>query len=324
MFKFLLRRIVALIPVAIFISILLFTIFKMMPGDPIDYMIPPGSIQDPEIYALLVANARAKLGLDQPVLLQYFLWVRNMLIGDFGYSSLFQLPVGEVLSEPLFNTIIINVFSITIAFLISIPVGIISAVKKDSIHDRSWQVFSIVGLSMPTFFVGLTLIFVFALTLGWFPAGGMPFRNPGTPEFYISYLQYMVLPIVTLTIGALAGTIRYVRGSMIDALSKDYIRTARSKGLSEKIVIYSHAFRNALIPVVTILAFSIVGLFGGSAITERIFVWNGIGSVLINALTVRDYNLVLIMNMFYAVLSLMANILMDIGYAIVDPRVKVN
>jgi peptide/nickel transport system permease protein len=324
MIKFLLRRVTALIPVAIFISILLFTIFKMMPGDPINYMIPPGSIQDPEIYAALVAIAREKLGLDQPVLLQYFYWVRNMLIGDFGYSSLFQLPVSQVLAEPLFNSIIINVFSITIAFLISIPVGIISAVRKDSIHDRGWQVFSIVGLSMPSFFVGLTLIFVFALTLGWFPAGGMPFENPGSTEFYLSYFRYMVLPIITLTIGALAGTIRYVRGSMIDALSKDYIRTARSKGLAEKVVIYSHAFRNALIPVVTILAFSIVGLFGGSAITERIFVWNGIGSVLINALTVRDYNLVLIMNMFYAVLALLANIIMDIGYAIVDPRVKVN
>jgi peptide/nickel transport system permease protein len=324
MIKFLLRRLIALVPVAIFISILLFTIFKMMPGDPINYMIPPGSIQDPEIYAMLVALAREKLGLDQPVVLQYFYWVRNMLLGDFGYSSLFQLPVSQVLAEPLFNSIIINVFSITIAFLISIPVGIISAVRKDSIHDRGWQVFSIVGLSMPSFFVGLTLIFVFALTLGWFPAGGMPFENPGSTEFYLSYFRYMVLPIVTLTIGALAGTIRYVRGSMIDALSKDYIRTARSKGLAEKVVIYSHAFRNALIPVVTILAFSIVGLFGGSAITERIFVWNGIGSVLINALTVRDYNLVLIMNMFYAVLALLANIIMDIGYAIVDPRVKVN
>lgn len=324
MIKFLLRRLIALIPVAIFISILLFTIFKMMPGDPINYMIPPGSIQDPEIYAMLVALAREKLGLDQPVVLQYFYWVRNMLLGDFGYSSLFQLPVSQVLAEPLANSIIINVFSITIAFLISIPVGIISAVKKDSIHDRGWQVFSIVGLSMPSFFVGLTLIFVFALSLGWFPAGGMPFENPGSTEFYLSYFRFMVLPIITLTIGALAGTIRYVRGSMIDALSKDYIRTARSKGLAEKVVIYSHAFRNALIPVVTILAFSIVGLFGGSAITERIFVWNGIGSVLINALTVRDYNLVLIMNMFYAVLSLLANILMDIGYALVDPRVKVN
>jgi peptide/nickel transport system permease protein len=324
MIKFLLRRLIALVPVAIFISILLFTIFKMMPGDPINYMIPPGSIQDPEIYAMLVALAREKLGLDQPVVLQYFYWVRNMLLGDFGYSSLFQLPVSQVLAEPLANSIIINIFSITIAFLISIPVGIISAVKKDSIHDRGWQVFSIVGLSMPSFFVGLTLIFVFALTLGWFPAGGMPFENPGSTEFYLSYFRYMVLPIVTLTIGALAGTIRYVRGSMIDALSKDYIRTARSKGLAEKVVIYSHAFRNALIPVVTILAFSIVGLFGGSAITERIFVWNGIGSVLINALTVRDYNLVLIMNMFYAVLSLLANIIMDVGYAIVDPRVKVN
>ncbi|NLF49327.1 MAG: ABC transporter permease, partial [Acholeplasmataceae bacterium] len=136
------------------------------------------------------------------------------------------------------------------------------------------------------------------------------------------YFKYLVLPVTTLTIGALAGTIRYVRGSMLEALSKDYIRTARSKGLREKVVIYTHAFRNALIPVVTIMSFSIIGLFGGSAITEKIFVWNGIGTVLITALNNKDFNVVLVLDMFYAVLALLANIIMDISYALVDPRVK--
>jgi peptide/nickel transport system permease protein len=322
MLKFLLRRFVSLIPVVVVISVMLFSIMKMMPGDPVRFMIPPGVINDPVIYQQLYDAAKIKLGLDQPVFLQYFYWMGNMITGDFGYSSSFQLSVNDVLREPLRNSIIINVFSITIAFLISIPVGIKSAVKKDSLHDRGWQIFSLVGISMPTFFFGLTLIFIFSLTLGWFPAGGMPFQNPGSPEYFASFLRYLVLPVTTLTIGALAGTIRYVRGSMLEALSKDYIRTARSKGLREKVVIYSHAFRNALIPVVTILSFSIIGLFGGSAITEAIFVWNGIGTVLINALRVNDYNLVLVMNMFYAVLALGANIVMDIGYALVDPRIK--
>lgn len=322
MLKFLLKRFISLMPVIIVISIMLFTIMKLMPGDPVRYMIPPGVITDPVIYQQLYDAAKTKLGLDQPVYLQYFYWMGNMITGDFGYSSSFQQTVNEVLREPLRNSIIINVFSISIAFLISIPVGIKSAVKKDSLHDRGWQIFSLVGISMPTFFVGLTLIFIFSLNFGWFPAGGMPFENPGSPEYFVSFLRYLVLPVTTLTIGALAGTIRYVRGSMLEALSKDYIRTARSKGLREKVVIYSHAFRNALIPVVTILSFSIIGLFGGSAITEAIFVWNGIGTVLIGALRVNDYNLVLVMNMFYAVLALVANIIMDIGYALVDPRVK--
>lgn len=324
MLKFLGKRLLSLVPVIIIISIMLFIIMKSMPGDPVKYMIPPGSIQDPAVYEILYNAEREKLGLDKPIFLQYFYWMGNMVTGDFGYSSLYQLSVNEVLGEPLRNSIVINVFSITLAFLISIPVGIKSAVKKDSLHDRGWQIFSLVGISMPTFFIGLTLIFVFALTLGWLPSGGMPYQNPGSPEYFGAYIRHLILPVTTLTLGALAGTIRYVRGSMLDALSKDYIRTARSKGLREKVVIYSHAFRNALIPVVTILAFSIVALFGGSAITEQIFVWNGIGTVLIRALNVKDYNLVLVMNMFYAVLALGANIAMDIGYALVDPRVKLD
>jgi peptide/nickel transport system permease protein len=322
MIKFLIKRLISLLPVIIIISIMLFTIMKLMPGDPVRYMIPPGVINDQEIYNDLYEAAVIKLGLDKPVFLQYFYWMANLLQGDFGYSSSFQLSVNEVIKEPLFNSIIVNIFSIIIAFMISIPVGIKAAVKKDSFHDRGWQIFSIVGISLPTFFVGLSLIFIFSLSLGWLPSGGMPYENPGSFTYYISFIRYLVLPIVTLTVGALAGTIRYVRGAMLDALSKDYIRTARSKGLSQKVIIYTHAFRNALIPVVTILSFSIVGIFGGSAITESIFVWNGIGSVLINALRVKDYNLVLMMNMFYAVLALLANIIMDISYALVDPRVK--
>lgn len=322
MFKFLLRRLVSLVPVVIIISIMLFGIMKMMPGDPVRYMIPPGSVQDPVVYDQLYEAAKIKLGLDKPLVIQYFAWMGNMLKGDFGYSSNYQQEVKQVLKEPLRNSIIINVFSISIAFLISIPVGIKAAVKKDSLHDRGWQIFSLVGISMPTFFIGLTLIFLFALNLGWFPSGGMPYLNPGSAGYYLKFLQHLVLPVTTLTIGALAGTIRYVRGAMLEALSQDYIRTARSKGLREKVVIYTHAFRNALIPVVTILSFSIIGLFGGSAITEQIFVWNGIGTVLIKSLRVNDYNLVLILNMFYAVLALVANIIMDISYALVDPRVK--
>lgn len=322
MFKYLAKRLLSLIPVVLIISVMLFGIMKMMPGDPVDYMIPPGSVQDPDLYEELYDVARAKLGLDKSLVSQYFSWMGNMVRGDFGYSSNYKQEVKDVLKEPLRNSIIINVFSISLAFLISIPVGIKSAVKKDSIHDRGWQIFSLVGISMPTFFIGLTLIFVFAIKLGWLPSGGMPYENPGSSGYYLLYIRHLILPVTTLTLGALAGTIRYVRSAMLEALSQDYVRTARSKGLKEKVVIYRHAFRNALIPVVTIMSFSIVTLFGGSAITEQIFVWNGIGTVLIKSLRVTDHNLVLVLNMFYAVLALVANIIMDLSYALVDPRVK--
>jgi len=322
MLKFLGRRILSLVPVFIIISIMIFIIMKLMPGDPVRYMLPPGAIRDPEIYQRLYQAAYIKLGLDKSLPMQYLIWMKNMLIGDFGYSSYWRQEVKSVIGEPLVNSIVINVFSIGLAFLISIPVGIKSAVKKDSLTDRGWQVFSLFGMSMPTFFIGLTLIFLLASRARLFPYGGMPYEDPGTIGYYLSYFKYLVLPVTTLTIGALAGTIRYVRGSMLEALSKDYIRTARSKGLREKVVIYTHAFRNALIPVVTIMSFSIIGLFGGSAITEKIFVWNGIGTVLITALNNKDFNVVLVLDMFYAVLALLANIIMDVSYALVDPRVK--
>ena len=322
MLKFLLKRIISLMPVVVMISVMLFFIMKSMPGDPVRFLVPPANNLTPSEYKELYDLAAARLGVDRSLFEQYFIWIFNLLRGDFGYSIRFGLPVRDILLEPLLNSIFINFFSIIVAFLISIPVGIRSAVRRNSIFDRGWQIFSIFGLSMPTFFIGLTLIFIFAVRLRILPFGGMPFESPGTIEYFISYGRFMILPVVTLTIGSLAGTIRYVRNSMLEAISKDYIRTARAKGLQEKVVIYHHAFRNALIPIVTIVSFSIVGLFGGSAITESIFVWNGIGTVLISSLTSLDYNVVLVLNMFYAVLSLVANIVMDIGYALVDPRIR--
>lgn len=322
MFKFLFKRFMSLIPVIFIISVMLFGLFKSMPGDPVKLMIPAGiksEVQRQMIYDQKVQQ----LGLDKSLPEQYVRWIINTASGDFGTSTSFNKPVVDVISTPLQNSIKLNVFVVVLSFLISIPVGIKSAVKRHSLFDSFWQVFSLVGLSMPVFFIGLLLIFILAINLRLLPAGGMPFRfNGNFINDTLQWAKYMALPIITLTIGNLAGTIRYVRNAMIEVISKDFIRTARSKGLSEKVIIYSHAFRNALIPVVTLVAGSLVGLFGGAAITETIFAWNGIGYVLIQALNSRDYMVVLTMNLFYAVLSLTANILMDIGYALVDPRIK--
>jgi peptide/nickel transport system permease protein len=312
---------------------MLFGIVKMMPGDQVAMMIRPASstsetaLQD---YQKRYDAMREKLGLDKSFPEQYVRWMLNTLKGDFGYSSSkgFQ-KVSEVIKDPLKNSITLNVFSIFLSFLIAIPIGIISAVKRGSLFDNFWQVISLVFMSMPVFFIGLCLIYIFSIKLKidgkpFLPFGGMPFYEEGMSSIEKSLLfaKHLVLPVTTLTIGSLAGTIRYVRNAMLEVIKKDYIRTARSKGLSEKVVIYSHAFRNAMIPVVTIVAGSLVGLFGGSAITEQIFAWNGIGFVLIQALDARDYGIILTMNLFYAVLGLAANVIMDISYAFVDPRVK--
>lgn len=322
MFKFLFKRFMSLIPVIFIISVMLFGLFKSMPGDPVKLMIPAG-IKSEAQRQMIYDQKVQQLGLDKSLPEQYVRWIINTASGDFGTSTSFNKPVVDVISTPLQNSIKLNVFVVVLSFLISIPVGIKSAVKRHSLFDSFWQVFSLVGLSMPVFFIGLLLIFAIAINLRLLPAGGMPFRFDGNfINDTLQWAKYMTLPVITLTIGNLAGTIRYVRNAMIEVISKDFIRTARSKGLSEKVIIYSHAFRNALIPVVTLVAGSLVGLFGGAAITETIFAWNGIGYVLIQALNSRDYMVVLTMNLFYAVLSLTANILMDIGYALVDPRIK--
>lgn len=323
MLKYIGKRLLSLIPVVFIISIMLFGLLKIMPGDPVRLMLQPGL--KAEVYETQYRIKREQLGLDKSLPEQYIRWVSNTLKGDFGYSSAMNKPVKDAIATPLKNSIILNIFSVVLSFVISIPVGIRSAVKRHSFFDSFWQIFSLVGISMPTFFIGLCLIFLIALKLRLLPAGGMPLMaDDGSLAYYMSWSKYIILPVITLTIGSLAGTIRYVRNAMLEILAKDYIRTARSKGVKEKVVIYSHAFRNALIPVVTIVAGSLVALFGGASITEQIFAWNGIGYLLISSLNTRDYMVVLTMNMFYAVLSLVANLLMDIGYALVDPRIKLD
>lgn len=324
MSKFLLKRIVSLIPVVIIISVMLFTMFRMMPGDPIRAMMPT-YIKDPNDYKIMYQQLYEKFGFDKNIVEQYFRWFANMLQGDFGFSTNYTDTVVNVIQKPLQNSISLNLVSIAISFIIAIPVGIRSAMRKGGAFDSFWQVFSLVGLSIPTFFIGLTLIYFFAITFKLLPSGGMSSMSSSfSLSYFLQWLRYATLPMITITIGSLAGTIRYVRNAMIEVLSKDYIRTARSKGLSEKVIVYSHAFRNALIPVVTLVAGSLISVFGGSAITESIFAYNGIGQVLISSLNARDYAVVLALNMFYAVISLVANVLMDIGYAIVDPRIKLD
>lgn len=327
--KYLLKRFLSLIPVVIVISIILFTVVKLVPGDPIelafgDVLSQEEYVRNPELRQQFIDEKRKEFGLDQPLPIQYVNWLGRTIRGDLGYSLSHKKPVTQVIGQPLKISILINVISITIAFIASIFIGIKSAVKRFSLYDSTWQVTSLVFTSMPTFFIGMGLIFIFPVSLGIFQFGGLPAvrSDMNFIETFFKYAEHLFLPVLTLTIGSLAGTIRYVRNAMLEVLKKDYIRTARSKGLREKVVIYSHAFRNALIPVVTIVAGSLVAVFGGSAITENVFAISGIGQTLIQALIARDYSVVLAMNFFYAILGLVANVIMDISYALVDPRVK--
>jgi peptide/nickel transport system permease protein len=331
MAKYLFKRFLSLIPVAIIISVVLFAIVKMVPGDPVlmAYGEELGSQvynEHPELKEEFIRRKTEEMGLDKDIVTQYFSWMGRTLRGELGYSTMRKQDVSRAIAEPLKISVMINILSLILAFTISIFVGIKSAVKKYSVYDTTWQVTSLVFTSMPTFFIGMGLIFLFPVALGWFEFGGMPSLrgDEGLIRSILAYSKHLVLPVLTLTIGSLAGTIRYVRNAMIEVLGKDYIRTAKSKGLSEKVVIYSHAFRNALIPVVTIVAGSLVSVFGGSAITETVFAINGIGKLLVDALNARDFSIVLALNFFYAILGLLANVIMDISYALVDPRVKLS
>lgn len=324
MFRYLLKRVLYLIPVIVIISIILFAILEMMPGNQVNAYLGIGVTLTAEQQAAI----REKLGVDQPVYIRYFKWLERTFSGDFGTSLKYRKPVVEVISKFIWNSFYLNLLSMILAFAIAIPVGIKSAVKKYGLFDNFWTVFSLTGVSMPSFFFALVLIFFIAVPIKFFPLNGMR-TTINIVRGYDSLfheitdvLQHMILPATVLTLSSLAGLTRYVRNSVIEVINQDYIRTARSKGLKEKVVIYKHAFRNALLPIVTLLGLYIPALFGGSILLETVFIWPGIGNVLYTSILDRDYSMVMAANIFYAVLMLAGNLLADISYALVDPRVR--
>jgi len=327
MLKYTIKRLIHLIPVIIIISIVIFGMLRAMPVSPERFMVQCPPEMDPARCERERQAFRDRYRLDEPLPVQYVFWFGNLLQGDLGDSEHYNQPVSSLVGYYIMNSLYLNVVVIVISFLLAVPVGIISAVKQYSLFDNFWQVFSLLGISMPNFFFGIILLYLFSMRLGWTPLSGMTsdyLGDMGRIEAFLDLMRHMALPATVLIISSLAGTVRYVRSSMLEVIRQDYIRTARSKGLSEKVVIYVHAFRNAMIPVITLLAFSIPTLFSGAVIIEQIFQWPGIGRILIQSLQRRDFSVVLAMNMFYAVLALLANLIMDLGYAIVDPRVKLN
>ena len=323
--RYLLKRLIYIVFVFFIISILMFFIYKSMPGDPVESML--GSLKTsmrPDAYQELYDRTAERLGVNQPLPVQYFAWISNMLTGNFGYSTQYQRQVIDVIGAPMFNTIMLNLFTMIVVFLVSIFLGIATAVHKNGVFDKGVQVVTIVGYSIPSFIIALLAIFAFAVKIPIFPISGI--RTPGSEATGIAaaldVAWHMALPVLVMSVSGIGGITRYVRASMIDALRMDYIKTARAKGLREKTVIYIHAFRNALIPIVTITTWWIIGLFGGSVVIESVFLWNGLGKMLIDGLMNRDFSIVLTMQMFYVLLSLAGNVLMDIAYTIVDPRVR--
>ncbi|MBU0936236.1 MAG: ABC transporter permease [Spirochaetes bacterium] len=314
------KRILSLIPVFLIISVIIFALINMIPGDPVMSMVNPDviSTMTPEQVSEYVETMRSFLGYDKPIIQRYFIWMRDTVFrGQFGYSIRFNKPVNEIIGGYIGRSFKVNIFGFVIAFMISIPIGIAAAVKKNKLFDKVVTVLTIVGISLPSFFLALILIMIFVILLGLLPFSGMSDPRGVIPDWH-----YLVLPVTVIVISSLVGLVRYIRASMIEVLQADYIRTARAKGLKEKVVIYKHAFQNALIPVVTLIGFTIPALFGGSIVVERIFAYPGMGYLLGQAYGFKDGAVLQTSLLFFGMLTLLSNIFIDVGYMIVDPRIR--
>lgn len=333
MIGFIGRRILQSIPTLILISLLLFFGMQAVPGGPLSaFALRPG-----------MSNAARQAivhqwGLDQPVYVQYFNWVQSMLTGNWQFSFFMHRSVREVIFQRLPATAILMVTAYVIQQLIALPAGIIAALRRYSFFDQSVTFFSYVGYSMPTFWLGLMLLLIFAVFIPIFPVAGIiNIRLAGAPFLTADYnawfvqnpitgivdiLAHIVLPATTIAIVGIAGDSRFMRSSMLDAIHQDYVRTARAKGLSERVVVLKHALRNALLPVVTNIGIELPLLFSGAVVTEAIFSWPGMGQLFFQALEAFDYPLLMGILSVSAVLIVLFNLLADIAYAYIDPRIS--
>jgi peptide/nickel transport system permease protein len=315
MIRFIATRLIEIVAVLALMSFVIYLLIGLMPGDPIDLM----RSGDPHMTAADVARLKEVYGLDRPLVERYADWVRAMLGGDLGYSRLFGTPVSRALWPRLENSLMLMGSSFILAFLMALVLGIAAALNPNSRLDAAINLFCFAGVSVPTFWLALVLILVFAAALGWLPAGGM--TTVGDTDL-ADRLRHLVLPVATLMLANLGGYTRYVRAAMRDALAQDHIRTARAKGAGEVRIIVHHALRTALVPVITILALSFGGLVSGALVTETMFAYPGMGKLIFDAVMGNDYNLALAGLLLATATTLAANFAADLAYAWLDPRVS--
>ena len=312
MFYYIIKRLIAMLPVLALVSLIVFTIIHLTPGDPALIML--GEEATPQALAAL----RHELGLDQPLPVQYLVWLSHVLRGDLGRSIRTNQPVIEAITQRLPVTLELTTLAMVISIMAAIPAGIISATRRNSASDLISTTLALLGISMPSFFLAILLIFVFSLKVRWLPPMGYTPFQKGVWE----NLRGMVLPAVTLGTAAMAIVARLTRSTLLEALQQDYIRTARAKGLREQAVIYSHALKNAMIPITTILGLQIGFLLGGAVITETIFALPGVGRLVVASIFERDFPLVQGVVLVLALMHLVINLIVDLLYAYLDPRIR--
>ena len=314
MFTYVIRRILIAIPVLFGITIINFVIINLAPGNPIDMYMTPDT--PPELLEL----RKEQLGLNDPIIVQYFKWLGQLLVGNLGYSFSTSESVVSLIGERLGQTVLLSICALIIGLLIALPIGIMSAVRQNSKFDYLMTGLSFVGTSIPQFFLGLLCIYIFAVQLGWLPVGGT--EDLGGGGGLADRIRHLVLPSIALAVGIAGRKVRYIRASMLDVLKQDYLRTARAKGLKEFYVTNKHALRNALIPIITVVGMEIPMLFGGAVIVEQLFQWPGIGQLTIQSIMSRDYSTIMGLNLVAAMIVLAANLLTDIFYSVADPRIQ--
>lgn len=335
--KYVLKRLVYIVVVFFIVSFLMYCLFSLIPSDRARTQLEPLKQKLKPVYmSKCIAISETKWVCD-PIVVRYLRWMglakdkmsgeyHGLLEGYFGFSQMRQKDAIDVIKAPMGNTIFFNLMTTFLTLAVTIPLGIWCAVRKNSKFDQGVQAFTILGYSIPQYIIALIFVFVFAVLLRWFPVNGAatPGANYTGLREWTDRLYYMALPIIVSVFSALGSMSRYVRASMVDALSMDCIRTARAKGVRERVVIYSHAWRNALLPVITSIIGWFLSIFSGSLILENVFSLNGMGKLYIDALNAKDAELCLAIQMFYTIVALVGNLITDLAYGVVDPRVRVN
>ncbi|MGP6140201.1 MULTISPECIES: ABC transporter permease [unclassified Jeotgalibaca] len=312
--KYLWKRFMIGFVVLFFITFLSYMIINFAPGDPATLYVSADATEEQ------INQVRESLGLDKPLLIRYGYWLKELLQGNLGNSFATRQPVMNILMERVGPTVILMGSSLVVAYLIAIPLGIYSAVKQNTWVDYLITGSSIMGVSIPNFFFGLFMIYIFAVQLKWLPTGGM--QVLGSDGGFWERVQHLILPVAVIASTISANMVRYVRSTMIDIFGENYLRTAKAKGLKPSQIIFKHGIRNALVPIITIIASDIPKLIGGAIVTEQIFQWPGLGALTISSIQSRDYNVLMAITLISAISVLVANILMDIFYAVADPRIR--
>lgn len=314
MIKYVLKRLILMIPVLFLITVFTFIIVHLAPGDPANLFTSPNMTQQQ------IDFTYQKLGLDQPLVIQYFKWFFNLLKGDLGYSFNSRMDITYILPTKIIATLQLMGATVVFSYVIAIPLGILAARYKNTWFDNLMTTFTFLGVSIPNFFLGLALIYIFALQFKLLPTGGM--ITLGGVNDFADRFRHIILPTVVLSTSYMANMIRHVRSSMIEVFSENYIRTAVAKGLPDRKIVIKHGLKNILVPIITIISTDIPKLLGGALVTEQIFLWPGIGMMMMSAINTRDYPVLMALTLLAAIAVQFFNLFADIMYAVVDPRIR--